>query len=86
MYNTAATIQIRTLHTMSIAKTVKTGIHSVTKMGFKYSVVEIIIIMWTVQWMSLFPRETSMPSDFVLNDRQFARTMLSGATSDSTVV
>jgi len=30
----------------------------------------LIIIVWLVQWMLPFSRATSMPADFVLDDRQ----------------
>jgi len=33
-------------------------------------VIIIIIIMWLVQWTLPFPRATSMPVDFVLDDKQ----------------
>jgi len=42
--------------------------HQTTVM--KDIIVIIIIIMWLVQWTLPFPRATSMPIDFVLDDRQ----------------
>jgi len=35
-------------------------------------IIIIIIIMWLVQWTLPLPRATSMPADFVLDDRQLS--------------
>jgi len=40
--------------------------------GWSYIIIIIIIIMWLVQWTLPFPQATSMPVDFVLDDRQLS--------------
>jgi len=43
----------------------------VTGAGDRFIIIVIIIItMWFVLWTLPFPRATSMPVDFVLDDRQ----------------